>query len=158
MSKSNNKFLLKSVCFFLVVIIVNSVFAFLDKVDPLSTGIKVLKEVDKKTKGNEVKEYKKSPEIKDKKLLSYIRSITEKIKKYEEDKIVYGDIYILDTNIVQASTSYLNEIRITKAMLWMITNEAELACLLGHELGHIKFEHIEKNILELINKKVYFPS
>lgn len=55
----------------------------------------------------------------------------------------------LKTAWVQGTANYLTgEIQITRGMLNMIFNEAELACLIGHEIGHHMLGHAEERFSE----------
>jgi len=45
-------------------------------------------------------------------------------------------VSVLKTSRVQAFTDWWGEVYITRGMLNMIDNEDELACLIGHEIGH----------------------
>lgn len=53
-------------------------------------------------------------------------------------------IYMLRTARVQGLLSWGMDIKITRGMFNMIYDEAELACLIGHEIGHSALKHSEK--------------
>lgn len=71
---------------------------------------------------------------------SYINQITNALVKQESpEKIGFKtiDVRILKTSRIQGQSYFdLPEIYITRGMLNVLTNEAELACLIGHEIGH----------------------
>jgi len=56
-----------------------------------------------------------------------------------------GEIELLNTARIQGmSDSLTGEIQITRGMLNSIRNEAELVCLIGHEIGHQTLKHFER--------------
>lgn len=68
-------------------------------------------------------------------LTKYVTQVGEKIRKHAGfSSLRY---VIIDTPVVQAVSDTLGEeIFVTRGMLATIQNEAELACLLGHEIHH----------------------
>lgn len=55
-------------------------------------------------------------------------------------------LFLLKTAKVQACSNFFSaSIKITRGMLNTIENEAELACLLGHEIGHYVLKHGERH-------------
>lgn len=89
----------------------------------------------------------------------YVNSIAEKLARQEtKERLGFSgvDVSVLKTSRIQGS-AYLDsrQIKITRGMLNVLTNEAELACLIGHEIGHkVLHRHRKsykpKNILEEI--------
>ncbi len=82
--------------------------------------------------------------LKDEKSLEYVRGLNEKLAKYAGDRYL-SNLVLLKTARVQG-ISYLmyNEIDISRGMLNSMQNEAELACLVGHEIGHNALNHFER--------------
>ncbi len=70
----------------------------------------------------------------------YVNRIWRKLALGREDGYERS-VFVLKTSRVQAFTDWGNEVYITRGMLNMIDNEDELACLIGHEIGH----HIGKS-------------
>lgn len=60
-------------------------------------------------------------------------------------------IYILRTARVQGMTYWGIQVRITRGMFNMIYDEAELVCLMGHEIGHMVLKHKEQGMAGLRN-------
>lgn len=79
--------------------------------------------------------------LKNKKVESYVSLIGKKLLTSSNGII---DFHILATPYIQGFTDYSGpEIYLTQGMLNTISNEAELAALLGHEIGHIELRHEE---------------
>ena len=70
----------------------------------------------------------------DKKIQDYVESVMNKLLPFSKNKAF--DLELLKTARVQAQSAFAEEIDITRGMLNMIANEAELACVIGHEIGH----------------------
>ena len=67
----------------------------------------------------------------------YLNNLLNKIIKFSDKPKEYYSINILQTSTVQGINFLLfNNIKITRGMFNMINDEAELVCLLGHEIGH----------------------
>ena len=79
--------------------------------------------------------------ITDKKKLSYINSIGTLI--LEETDMYYHQvkIFIIDDHHKAAYATPNGMVFITTGLLEMIQDEAELACVLGHEISHIIYQH-----------------
>lgn len=73
-------------------------------------------------------------------ITQYLDRIRRKLS-FGDQGILQGPLSVLKTSRVQAFTDFTQEIYITRGMLNMIDNEDELACLIGHEIGH----HIGKS-------------
>lgn len=78
--------------------------------------------------------------LKDKAVSAYVNQIAENLAKLESpDRIRHQkiDVNVLATARIQGrSYFYSSGIEITRGMLNALTNEAELAALIGHEIGH----------------------
>ncbi len=70
----------------------------------------------------------------DPELLEYISSVGEKLRT--QTHVSFLGITVIDTPVVQAMSGVGGGINITLGMLNFIESEAELACLLGHEIHH----------------------
>jgi predicted Zn-dependent protease len=53
---------------------------------------------------------------------------------------------VLDTNVINAFAAPGGYIFITKGLLRSLKNEAQLACVLGHEIAHVTQKHVVKEI------------
>jgi hypothetical protein len=73
--------------------------------------------------------------LQDQSLNRYVATVGEKIRKLTQ--VPQLEYVVVDTPTVQAVSSYgISTIYVTLGMLNSIQNEAELACLLGHEIHH----------------------
>jgi Zn-dependent protease with chaperone function len=69
----------------------------------------------------------------------YVEKVRANLDAFAVNK--YMKIYLYKTARVQGQSVWGEEIDITRGMLNMINNEAELACLIGHEIGHADLNH-----------------
>ncbi len=68
-------------------------------------------------------------------LTRYVTEVGERVRKSSDVPPV--SYFIIDTPVVQAVSSYTDAaIYITRGMITAMNSEAELACLIGHELHH----------------------
>lgn len=66
----------------------------------------------------------------------YVDSVAKPLLKLAEAS--EGDVLVMDSPVVQGqSDSAVRNIYVTRGMLNFIRNEAELACLISHEIGHL---------------------
>ena len=75
------------------------------------------------------------------KLESYIRSIGNKLIPYTERQDVTYSFHLLDTPMVNAFAVPGGYIYITRGLVALADNEAELAGVMAHEIGHITARH-----------------
>jgi Zn-dependent protease with chaperone function len=69
----------------------------------------------------------------------YVNQVRAKLDPYSIHKQI--PVCILKTSRIQGASIYGQEIDVTRGMLNMIEDEAELACLIGHEVGHADLNH-----------------
>lgn len=74
-------------------------------------------------------------------LLSYVRSITNEMGKISHRPNLTYHIKILDSPVVNAFAVPGGYIYLTRGILAQLNNEAELAGVIGHEMGHITARH-----------------
>jgi guanyl-specific ribonuclease Sa/uncharacterized protein YoxC len=72
----------------------------------------------------------------------YLNNLLKGLLSYSNYK-KHLDIYILHTAKVQAMAYWGVDVRITRGMFNMIYDEAELAGLIGHEIGHNALNHLD---------------
>lgn len=72
---------------------------------------------------------------------AYVDDIGQKIAQYSERKDVTYKFTVLDSPIVNAFALPGGYIYITRGILALANNEAELAAVLGHEIGHVAARH-----------------
>ena len=85
-------------------------------------------------------------------LNSYIEKIGEKLVPYVQDKNVKYTFTLLDSPDVNAFSTPGGYVYITRGILAYLNNEAQLACVLGHEMGHINAHHVAT----LLTKQMIF--
>lgn len=80
----------------------------------------------------------------DKKISNYLQKTLRPILELYKIKDV--SIFVVETYEAQGSMfSEERSIFISKGMLYTIKNEAELVALLGHEVGHLKLDHLSRS-------------
>ncbi|MFP4312742.1 MAG: M48 family metalloprotease [Alphaproteobacteria bacterium] len=75
------------------------------------------------------------------KIVSYVREVGAKVTRNTERSDVDYKFYVLDSPIVNAFALPGGYIYITRGLLSLAENEAQLAAVLGHEAGHITGRH-----------------
>lgn len=78
---------------------------------------------------------------KDPALAAYVNRVGQSLARHSERKDITYTFTILDTPIVNALALPGGYIYVTRGLLALAGNEAELAGVLGHELGHITARH-----------------
>lgn len=113
---------------------------------PISSGtqVSILSQAGKalfKKKDSSQEDHFSYAPLKNKKIESYVNSLGRKLLAltFGEDLI---DFHVLRTSYIQGFTDF-TDVYVTQGMLNSISNEAELAALLSHEIGHIKLNHAE---------------
>jgi predicted Zn-dependent protease len=72
---------------------------------------------------------------------AYVNEIGQKMAMYSERKDVTYRFTVLDSPIVNAFALPGGYVYITRGILSLANNEAELAAVLGHEIGHVAARH-----------------
>lgn len=109
--------------------------------DPIAsmTGNQLAPELEKEFKGKH-----SSPRIQ-----AYVNEVGQRMaKNADRQNIKYTFTALADDKVVNAFALGNGNIYITQALLASLDNEAELAGVLGHEVGHVNKRHINKSIEE----------
>ncbi len=83
---------------------------------------------------------------KNKSLSEYIGAVFKKLLRYVHRRDVGYKLRILDSTQVNAFAVPGGYVYITRGLLAYLNNEAQLAGVLGHELGHINARHMAKQM------------
>lgn len=90
------------------------------------------------TKAAIIKQY---GEYNDIALKQYIESVGQKLAAASERKYLPYNYTVLDTEMINAFAAPGGCIFVTRGILKAFDNEAELAAVLGHEIGHVSARH-----------------
>jgi predicted Zn-dependent protease len=82
----------------------------------------------------------------DRDLLDYLNDILGKLATPEERLRHNLRVHILRSNVVNAFAAFDGAIYLTTGLLARLSNEAQIAAVLGHELGHIVMGHGARNV------------
>jgi len=77
----------------------------------------------------------------DEALLSYVRSVGSRVAKVSEKPDLGFQFFIIDDVGINAFAAPGGYIYITRGILTYLNTEAQLAALLGHEIGHVAARH-----------------
>jgi predicted Zn-dependent protease len=75
------------------------------------------------------------------KIQSYVNEIGQKLAKNTERKDVQYKFFVIDSPVVNAFALPGGYVYISRGILALANNEAELASVVGHEIGHITARH-----------------
>ncbi len=91
----------------------------------------------------------------DKSLQLYVNEIGQKLVSTLSDKEFNKYFFkVVDSSDINAFALPGGYIYVTRGILAMINNEAELACILGHEIGHVTQHHGAKQIVRAIGAQI----
>lgn len=88
--------------------------------------------------------------VEDQRLVSYIDGIGRAIVPHTHRPDLEYHFAVLDTPVINAFAVPGGYVYVTRGILALISNEAELATVLGHELGHISARHGLKRMSQMI--------
>jgi len=84
-----------------------------------------------------------------------VNEIGFKLAAHTERKLPYS-FTLLNTNMINAFAAPGGYVFVTKGLLEFIENEDELACVIGHELGHINARHSMKAVEKQYGYEILF--
>lgn len=79
--------------------------------------------------------------VDDQRLVSYVRSVGQRIVPYTERKDVTYSFTVVDSPVVNAFALPGGYVYVTRGLLALANSEAELAGVIGHEIGHVTARH-----------------
>lgn len=137
-----------SVCLVFLLLIPSSLFSFLDGLagSLIDTAAdKGIEQAENAVFGSDKEMPDLGRVIEEKEAAQYAERLLDKMLEAEGSGKINGSIFLNDTKYVQGWVSFLTgEIHITKGMLSVIENEAMLAGLISHEIGHLALNHAER--------------
>ena len=77
---------------------------------------------------------------------NYVNTIGQKMAKLSHRPQLTFSFKVLDTPVINAFAVPGGFIYVTRGILAYLNNEAELACVLGHEIGHVTARHTAKQV------------
>ncbi|MFW6137314.1 MAG: M48 family metalloprotease, partial [Candidatus Aminicenantaceae bacterium] len=90
----------------------------------------------------------------DEKLTAYIRDIGKTMVPYTHRPHLEYHFSVLDTPVANAFAVPGGYIYVTRGLLAMMNSEAELAVVIGHELGHVAARHSMRKMSKLMLTQV----
>lgn len=93
-----------------------------------------------------VKILQRFPLLQDKKITYYVNQVGKSVALFAGRSDIVYHFGVLDTDTINAFAAPGGYIFITKGALKLMQNEAELAAVLGHEIGHVNHKHIMKEL------------
>jgi predicted Zn-dependent protease len=81
-------------------------------------------------------------EIPDAQIVQYVRNIGYELAALSERPGLPWEFHVVDSAVINAFALPGGKVFISRALLARMTNEAQLAGVLGHEVGHVTAEHI----------------
>jgi len=85
---------------------------------------------------------------------NYVKGVGKKIVSKCDRKDITYHFFVLDTKMINAFAAPGGYIYVTTGMLGFLNNEAELACVLGHEIAHVTERHGAKRMREVLGYQI----
>ena len=82
----------------------------------------------------------------DKGLNAYVNDVGQKMVRYSHRPLLKYQFAVLDTPVVNAFAAPGGYIYVTRGIMALMGSEAELAAVLGHEMGHVAARHSMKRL------------
>lgn len=101
-----------------------------------------------------VKEY--GGEVSDSVLREYVRDIGMNLRQHTEAKNpdLPWQFTLLDSDVINAFALPGGKVFMSRGLMTRMTNEAQLAGVLGHEIGHVTAQHVNERISQAITLQV----
>lgn len=79
---------------------------------------------------------------------SYVRAIGEELAQHTEADYpsLPWEFTVLDSDVINAFALPGGKVFISRALAEKLTNEAQLASILGHEIGHVTAQHVDERM------------
>src|SRR3990167_209435 len=139
--KAKEAGLLKLKFFITFLVVLFSSVSFAISFDDIKSAVKTAKKVNKVISKSSSSENDSEFSLRDKKVLAYLRQLVAHIISQRGLKFT-PTIRVVNTEVVESYVMLdVDEIYISKGMLFSIRNEAQLVALIGHEIGHSQLKH-----------------
>ncbi|MEM1445845.1 MAG: M48 family metallopeptidase [Planctomycetota bacterium] len=84
--------------------------------------------------------------IPDKRLLAYVRNLGQELAAVSERPQLPWEFHVLDSSQINAFALPGGKVFMSRGLMERMTNEAQLAGVLGHEIGHVTSMHVGRRI------------
>ncbi len=89
-------------------------------------------------------------ELPSKPVLNYVRDIGKELAAVSERPDLPWEFHVLDSSVINAFALPGGKVFISRGLLERMNNEAQLAGVLGHEVGHVTAKHINDRMAQAI--------
>lgn len=83
-------------------------------------------------------------------ILSYVRHIGQQLAEVSERPELPWEFHVLDSQQINAFALPGGKVFISRGLLMLMTNEAQLAGVLGHEVGHVTDQHMGQRMTQAL--------
>ena len=80
-------------------------------------------------------------EIPDQQVLSYVRGLGNRLASESEMPDIQWEFHVLDSAVINAFALPGGKVFVSRGLMEKMTNEAQLAGVMGHEIGHVTARH-----------------
>ena len=93
-----------------------------------------------------LKEY--GEEIPSKQIRQYVADLGRRLAKHSERPELPWEFHVVDSGVINAFALPGGKVFVSRGLLAKMTNEAQLAGVLGHEVGHVTAQHIGQRMTQ----------
>jgi predicted Zn-dependent protease len=87
-------------------------------------------------------------------VLSYVRNLGNRLAQVSERKDLPWEFNVLDSPVINAFALPGGKVFITRGLMSKLDNEAQLAGVLGHEVGHVTAQHIGQQMTRAMGLQI----
>lgn len=80
-------------------------------------------------------------ELPDKQIVAYVRDLGARLAAESEEPQLEWEFFVLDSQVINAFALPGGKVFMSRGLMQKMTNEAQLAGVLGHEIGHVTGRH-----------------
>ena len=95
-------------------------------------------------------------EVESKELRAYVKNVGESLARHVEPEYqhIQWEFTVLDSDVVNAFALPGGYVFMSRGLLAMMSNEAQLAGVLGHEIGHVTAKHVDERLSQAMLTQV----